>query len=277
MAYKDVLVPVIALAEDEAALTAAGEIAAQFAAKPVALIVSVSLGSAFHDQPEPLSAVLRDIAKGSASHAGQERQRIVEWLKHAPHDFDLRDLTIEGAVLQDEIVAHARLADLVVTVHAEGHGRARQALLEDVLFKSGRPALIVPQRAHERAWKRILIGWNAKAEAVRAVIGAMPMLQAADAVVVATVDAVPTAAGHAQGPGRDLAAHLARHGVRAEVRNLDSMGRTDAKALYDEALAVDADLIVLGAYGHSRAQELVFGGVTRELLTRSPIPLFMAH
>jgi nucleotide-binding universal stress UspA family protein len=112
---------------------------------------------------------------------------------------------------------------------------------------------------------------------VRAITGSAPLLQAASKVVIATVDATPSPGGHAERPGHELRGYLALHGVTAEVRNVDGLGRTHAKALQDTAIDIDADLMVIGAYGHSRAREIVFGGVTRELLTNGELPLLMAH
>jgi nucleotide-binding universal stress UspA family protein len=277
MGYRDILSPVIALGEDEAALTAAGEIAAACGAQATALIVAVHLGSEYADKVRPLSDVLLDAASGARSHAALSRREIVAWLEKSPHDFDVRDLTIENAVDEDQVVAHARMADLVVLARGPEHATARRALIADVLFKSGRPLLLAPRRTKQRRWDRFVVGWNASANAVRAIAGAMPLLQKASQVVIATVDAVPSAAGHGEAPGRELASHLARHGVRADVHNLDGLGRTAERVLCDEAMAVDADALVIGAYGHSRAQEFVFGGVTRELLASAPVPLLLAH
>jgi len=278
MTYRDILAPVIGLKEDEAALIAAGEIAGRFQARATALVVAVHIGSNYASTIQPLSAVLVDIAAGSRSHAAARRQEIVAWLEKSPHDFDVRDLTIENAVDEDQVVAHARMADLIVLARGPAHARARRALIEDVLFKSGRPILFVPEQpSKDRRWDRLVIGWNASANAVRAVVGAMALLRKASQVVIATVDALPSPAGHGEAPGRELAAHLARHGVCAEVRNLDGLGRSQAKALCDEAVAIDADALVMGAYGHSRAEEFVFGGVTRELLASAPVPLLLAH
>jgi nucleotide-binding universal stress UspA family protein len=277
MSYKEVLAPVITLEEDEAALAAAGEVAHKFGGRAIALNVAIHVGSAFARQ-EPLSAVLADIAKGSRSKAAQEREKIVAWISRGPHAFELRDVTVERAVNEDEIVAHARVADLTVLARTELHDVARRGLLEDVLFKSGRPVLLVPSRpVEERSWERVVIGWNATAEATHAVAAALPLLQAADAVAVATVDAKPSRSGHGEAPGHELAAHLARHGVRVDVHNVDSAGRSEGSALLDDAIAFGADAIVMGAYGHSRAREFFFGGVTRELLAQSSIPLFLAH
>lgn len=276
MAYKDVLAPVIELEQDQAALVAASEVARRFEAHAVALIVAVHLASDFQRTPHALSDVLMDVAKGSQSHAALLRVALAGWLQKAPYPFEVRDVTIEGAVHEDQVVAHARVADLVVMTRGVSGDTAHRALIEDVLFKSGRPMLLVPARPlKERTWEKIVIGWNAKAQAVRAVTAAMPMLQAAKHVVVATIDAKPSKAGHAEAPGRDLAVHLARHGVHVEVRNIDSVGRSHGRVLQDEAEGVD--LLVLGAYGHSRAQEALFGGVTRELLADAPIPLLLAH
>jgi nucleotide-binding universal stress UspA family protein len=122
-----------------------------------------------------------------------------------------------------------------------------------------------------------LVGWNASREAARAIHDALPFLVAARQVVVATVDAAPRPGGHGEAPGFDLAAHLARHGVYVELRNVDGLGRTDGRALLDEAEAIAADMIVIGAYGRSRAEEMLFGGVTRELLRDASVPVFLSH
>lgn len=278
MSYREILVPVIALDEDEAALSTAADVAAKFSAAPTALILAVHLASSYHDAEHTLSAVLEDIAKGERSHAAQLRRGLVAWLDRAPIKFEIKDLAIERAVDDDQVVAHARVTDLVVMARAAMHDRARRQVVEDVLFKSGRPVLLVPERARSpRGWDKVVIGWNAKAEAVRAIAGAMPFLRAAKQVVVATVDASPSAAGHSRSPGSEIAAYLKRHDVPAEVHNIDGLGRSEARALLDDAIALGADLIVLGAYGHSRAREFLFGGVTREVLAASSIPMLMAH
>lgn len=278
MTYKDVLAPVIALEEDEAALTVAAELAAKFEAHATALIVTVRLASEYEPKAHALSEVLADIAKGDQSHAALLAKGLRAWIERAPYPFEVREATIEDAVRYDHILTHARVSDLIVLAQSTGHDRARRALVEDILLKSGRPLLLVPAgKPKARTWKRIAVGWNAKATAVRAISAAMPMLKNAAQVSIITVDAKPTGAGHSPAPGHDIALHLARHGVRAEVRNVDSTGRSDSKALLDEVLAVDADALVLGAYGHARAQEFVFGGVTRDLLANAPLPLLMMH
>lgn len=278
MSYKDIIAPVIALAEDESALVAAGEVASLFDARAAVLVVAVHLASSYADEPHTLSEVLEDIAAGSRSAAALERAKIVAWLSGRPHDFEVRDVQVEGAVYQGQAEAHVRVADLVIMSRAQTHQRARRALIERVLFRAGRPLLLTPASpARERRWERFVIGWNAKAEAMRAVSAALPLLKQAREVIVATVDAKPNEGGHANAPGHELAHHLAKHDVRVDVRNLDSMGREVEAALLAEVAALDADALVLGAYGHSRAQEFLFGGVTRALLAEAPVPLLLCH
>lgn len=278
MSYVDILAPVIDLEHDEAALVAAGELAALTGARVAALMVSVHLASAYAENERPLSELLADIAAGSHSQAAQERDRVRAWLAETKREFELREVSIERAVEDNAVVANARAADLIVMTRPQPQGRARRALIERVLFKSGRPILLTPNGAPvERTWRRIVIGWNAKAQAVRSIAAAMPLLKAAEDVAIATVDAKPSISGHGEGPGREIAAHLARHGVNVTVRNLDSLGRSDARVLLDETVAFGADMLVLGAFGHSRAQEMIFGGVTKEVLSDAQTPLFLMH
>lgn len=274
MSYKEILVPVISLQSDLAALNAGATLAHAFDTHATALIVSVDLASAFASADSTFSEIALDIAKGSHSRAAVEREKILGWLGRAPHAFEVRDVTIEDAVNSNEVLAHARMSDLTLMVR---DGRAHRALLERVLFHSGRPLLLLPKNHERLGWDRILIGWNAKTQATRAVTAALPLLKLAGAVVVATIDASPSRSGHGEAPGRDLAAHLASHDVRVEVRNLDSMGRDHARVLLDEAAGFAADIVVIGAYGHSRAREMLFGGVTREVLASADVPLLMAH
>lgn len=276
MSYRDILAAVFALEADRPALELAGALAGRFGAHATALIVAVNVGSRFAEKDAPLSEVLADIAKGPHSAAAEERERLVAWLEASSHDFEVRDLTVEGAVSNKEMIAQARLADLVVMARASQQARARRSLMEHILFQARSPLLLTSDGA-PKEWRRVMIAWNAKSEAMRAVRAALPLLQKAEMVTIVTVDALPTASGHGEAPGRELAAHLARRGVAVEVRNADGMDRGDSRSLLEEAVNCAADLMVLGAYGHSRAQEFLFGGVTHDLLEAAPLPLLMAH
>jgi nucleotide-binding universal stress UspA family protein len=274
----DVLVPIITLESDETALRTGAALAAQFGGGATAFIVGVGIGSAYADVESPLSEALLDLAAGAKSAAARERAAITNWIARHQPDIGLRAVTVESAATHDAIVGHARMADLVVMRASGKHGRARRELIEDVLFKSGRPLLLLPASfKRKRDWNRVLIAWNASTQAMRAIVGALPLLRAATQVRIVTIDAAPSEAGHGEAPGHELAAYLARRRVSAEIANLDGLGRDPAQRLEEAALDFDADMIVMGGYGHSRAREFVLGGVTRELLGGSRFPLLLAH
>lgn len=145
------------------------------------------------------------------------------------------------------------------------------------LFQSGRPLLLTPPDWSGRALgKRIMVAWNATREAARALADAEPFLREADTVSVVAVDASPAYKGDTFA-GYDVSTHLARHGLNVWLRQVDSFGRTADQALLDEARDLDADMIVMGGYGHSRLRELMLGGVTREITKHAPVPVLLSH
>jgi nucleotide-binding universal stress UspA family protein len=122
----------------------------------------------------------------------------------------------------------------------------------------------------------IVVGWNASMEASRAIAGTLSLLKGAGSVLLALVNPEEMRERHGEQPGADLATYLARHGVRVEVvRERSEAGA--AAALLGLAQDAGADLVVAGAYGHSRYREWIAGGVTRSLLERMTVALLMAH
>jgi nucleotide-binding universal stress UspA family protein len=172
------------------------------------------------------------------------------------------------------VAKHAMHAD--ITVLASSTDASLEAAFEGALFKSGRPLLLVPMDERPATiGKRIAVAWKAKREAARALADAEPFLREADQITVVTVDAQFD--GYGEGPGRDICTYLAHKGFSVELRNVDGMGRPAELALMDEARALEADLMVMGGYGHSRLREFVFGGVTRALSRSATMPVLMSH
>ena len=154
----------------------------------------------------------------------------------------------------------------------------QQIFLQAALFGAGRPVLVVPpDREAGPLGRQVLIAWDAGREAARAVSDALPMMENAELVGVVTIDAAPSVSRHGDLPGGNISTHLARHGLEVELRNVASADRPEAQVLLDEAMNVSADLIVMGAYGHSRLQEMVFGGMTREILVSAKVPVLLSH
>ena len=129
-----------------------------------------------------------------------------------------------------------------------------------------------------RIGSRVLVAWNARREAARAVRDALPILRKAASVTVLVVNPEKWAISpHGEQPGADIALYLARHGVTVQVEVADSEDAKVCDVVRASAQKVGADLVVMGAYGHSRTLELILGGVTRDMLRDMTIPVFMSH
>ena len=178
-----------------------------------------------------------------------------------------------------EVGVHAYYADLVVIARPESAGQTASppGLAESLVMSSGRPIIVFPPRGTVSRINRILVAWNATRESIRAVADAMPLLVKAKAVEVLVVDHQRRPEGHGQEPGADIARHLARHGARVEVLRLSSDGKDVGRLLLSQAAAFGADLLVMGAYGHTQLREWIFGGVTRTVLYQEDLPVLMSR
>src|SRR6266478_748265 len=152
-----------------------------------------------------------------------------------------------------DVGEHAHYADLAVVARPDPAGLTASppGLIESLVVTSGRPIIMFPPRGTVSRVRRILVGWNARRESIRAVADALPLLVGAEAVEVLVIDHERHPAGHGQEPGADIARHLARHGVHVEVQRLSSDGEEVGRLLLSQAAAFRADLVVMGAYGQS--------------------------
>lgn len=183
------------------------------------------------------------------------------------------------AAVDDVVGRRARYTDLVVVgPDLLASEVLRSKVVEGALFASGRPVLLLPEtsRATLRP-RRVAVAWDSSLEATRAAREALDMLVAADDVRLVLVDPVAGESGQGAEPGADAAAYLARHGVKVAVDRLPSSGQSVAAVLARHAADMNADLMVMGAYGHSRLRERIFGGVTRSMLEAPPLPILLAR
>jgi nucleotide-binding universal stress UspA family protein len=150
--------------------------------------------------------------------------------------------------------------------------------LEAALIDSGRPVLAIPYAGNfESIGQRVLVGWNASREASRAVHDALPLLAKAESTCVFLANPKRGLAAHGEEPGADIARHLARHGLKVEVAKTVADDVADSALLLNHASDMGADLLVMGAYGHSRLREFILGGVTRSLLREMTVPVLLSH
>ena len=181
----------------------------------------------------------------------------------------------------DLAALHARYADLAVMTMATDVVRDSAIIrnfFTSLLLKSGRPVLLVPPSHAWRRVKHVVVAWQPKREAARALHDALPFLLAAESVDVLEVGEVFGEDGDGQQPGADIATHLARHGLKVRVIVHPRTGESVALQLTRHAQDTGAELIVAGGYGHSRLREWVLGGVTRELSDGScSVPILFSH
>lgn len=167
----------------------------------------------------------------------------------------------------------SRFADLLVLALPErGSPSTLLEAVDTAMFESGRPVVFIPANVPSAIGNRIMLAWNGSTQAALAVSAALPLLHLA-----AQVDIVQIGDIGKDAPSSDLALYLALHGIKSSVHAIDFGVRDIGGALIDAAERCDCDLIVMGAYGHSRLRERILGGATRDMLANSSWPILMRH
>ncbi len=178
------------------------------------------------------------------------------------------------------VAMRTRFADLAILPTPYGENTSQleaEGILEGALFGGQSAVLILPENAEMKASpERAIIAWNESAEAMNAVRAALPLLKKASAVRVTVID--PPRHGHERSdPGGPLSVFLARHGIKVEIDVLGKSLPRVSDVLLRHAADKNADLVVMGAYGHSRFREAILGGATRDMLEEAKLPVFMKH
>jgi len=209
----------------------------------------------------------------------QQRKEFSQYLTDQGASADVRAVCGEATALRNT-VARAGLTCDAVLVGTDLREDAR--LFEDIvhaaLFDSAAPVLLNisnPQAA--LAPQSVFVAWKAGLPATRAIRAALPSLRAAREVTVALFDPVSISAYDGENPGTDVAAWLTHQGCRVAVQQYASGGEEIATAIVKRAKETGAELIVMGAYDHSRLREKVFGGTTRSLIEQSAFPVLLSH
>jgi nucleotide-binding universal stress UspA family protein len=282
MAYKTLLTVATRAERCELAITGAAAIATAHDAHLDILALGVDVTQIGYSYVGSGAVILQ----ATLDRAEQEAKEIEKAARKALAEQDpaLR-YALEAAMTQlgalTELVAQrARFADLVVLPrpYGQGLGTEAEAVVEAALFEGHAPVLILPDSGagHAAAPRRVVIAWNQSAEAMAAVRKALPILKQADLVSITVIDPPQTGVERSD-PGGMLCQMLVRHGVKAEVtvlaRTLPRVSDVLARHVRDS----NADLLVMGAYGHSRFREAILGGATRNMLEQAEVPVLMAR
>lgn len=256
-------------------------------------IAGAELARLHADVVRPLFAFLGTSGEGGiGEYYEKERQRIhAEAEAAAAHVRSMLAPTggnLDGVIVQardmffSEVRAYgartARTSDLVIAGQPSSMDSVEAELLIGALFGGGRPCLMVPRWIKPlTCCKRVFIAWKGTPQAARAVKGALPFIRKADSVRICCANPRGEREGEDERSLNRLASYLTRHGANVEpIVNATSSGSAD-KLIMSEIESFNADLVVMGAYGHSRVRELVFGGLTEKMVRGANTPVLLAH
>ena len=231
----------------------------------------------------PASEIVEDLERADRDLDRQLRERFETFMRE-------RGVAAAGSVLPGADVAAAWRDDGVAGYEALGSlGRAYDLIvvgrplpgaavpsmsaLEAALFESGRPILIAPPAPPDKLGEVVVVAWNGSTETARTIALAMPFLSQAETVVVLSVEE-----GMVPGPsGAEIGQGLVRNGIAARTQQIRAGERSVGAAILEECAAQGADLLLKGAYTHSRLRQMIFGGATNHILGAAELPVIMAH
>ncbi|WFU27741.1 universal stress protein [Bradyrhizobium sp. CB1717] len=279
MPIKDVFLPLVgqprgpALAAIEKCVAVAADLGAR--------ITALALEEDLFVRPKVLLPDDPDAAEAKGAPGAVEMQRLLDAFTGAASRANIRAQSRSGKVAADQIAPilaeHARFSDLTL-VPVKPHDSRTEHIIETLLFESGRPLLLCPEQLVEvlrPEFENVMIAWDHSARAARAVGDAMPILQAAASVRVVTVTDDKT--DEIVQSGTSLVDHLREHGVYASFETAAGGGSSIGKVLGSWANSNAVDAIVMGAYHHSRLNEIVWGGVTKTVIGQPPCWVMISH
>ena len=276
MQYKDILVHVDSFEQSQARLEIATQVAAQHDAHLTGLYVVPNLYiPPLQDMAQLPPEYIEQQTELSDEDAKKAELIFYEIVKNA--DVDHKWRKAEGNPV-DVIRLQSRYCDLLILGQRNPNAAIQFGDLPDVLILTiGRPVLIVPYSTDIRnIGTRVMVGWDASAQAARAVHDAIPLINDAEKVDIIEIN--PNGGDeHGETPCADISLHLSRHGINVEAQSITVNDIGIADILLSRAADKGVDLFVMGAYGHSRWRELVLGGVTAHMLDHMTMPVLMAH
>ncbi len=223
-------------------------------------------------------SVMSDSIESARAEAKAHEKSAREMLNVAEINWSVQAMVAQISGISHAVGGAARFCDLVVlpTPYGKHSGEEAAVVLESAMFDGHAPVLVCPETISRIPGKRVVVAWNQSAEALAAIRAALPLLQQAEMVDVAIVD--PGRHDESESdPGIQLSTMLARHGVNVTISVLARTVARVSEVLQRHASDSDADLLVMGAYGHSRFRESILGGATRDILEDVTLPVMMAH
>ncbi|AGI66208.1 universal stress protein A family protein [Octadecabacter antarcticus 307] len=230
----------------------------------------------------PMGASLAVMGAGTGE-AQARAATLLDWaqscVKGALAPTAVQKLVVTSAGLDAAIARVVRYSDLIIASqpYGEGSTQLQTIILEAALFGTGAPVMMIPRTADDiGAFDRVMVAWDESTQALEAVRKALPVLKRADRAEIIMINP-PSHSPERSDPGGVICVMLARHGVKADVSILAKTMPLVAEVINRHAQDQAVDLIVMGAYGHSRFREALIGGATRDMLETARVPILMAH
>jgi nucleotide-binding universal stress UspA family protein len=277
MSYKTILVHLNNERRAEALLAPAIQLATRYNSHLLGLHVYAGL-------PAPpvamayMTSVPGSVVAQERKHGGETAATFARLTANAHFVAEWHEFKVPHVDLASVVMEHGRAADLIIASQTDPDWELSPLLdfPERLALESGRPVLVVPYVGrYPRIARNIVIAWKTARESARAVFDAIPLLQGAENVHI--LEIVDRGDQSTLTEGTSIAASLARHGIKPTIRTSVAPAISVGDEILSRLSDLDADMLVMGAYGHSRLRELVFGGATRHIFRHMTVPTLFTH
>ncbi|SOC10211.1 universal stress protein [Rhodobacter maris] len=279
MAYKTVLTIVTEVSQTQGQIDSAVAVARAEDAHLEVLCLGVDRTQTGYYYAGATAFVQQEVLDRAQDEARETEKAVNDRLSREDIRWSTEAVVAQIGAIATVVGLRARFADIVVMGHPYGSGRGQEleAAVEAALFEGQAPVLIVPDGQKVNLTpRRVVVAWNQSDEAMSAIREALPLLQRAQLVDITVID--PPAHGPERSdPGGQLSQWLARHGVKVEVSVLAKTLPRISDVINRHVRDSSAQMVVMGAYGHSRFREAILGGATRNMLEQAEVPILMAH
>jgi nucleotide-binding universal stress UspA family protein len=277
MTFKKILVHIDHSKATTNRVNAAIELALRFQATLAGIFVVPEYAMPSYVEAQISPAIIADINRHAFTRAREALTQFIDLANES--GLEMFSVVVEGNPVA-KLCEYAALSDLLIVgqYNNEDSADSSEGMIDQVIIESGASCLVWPNRGATRPpGNNILVTWNSSKESARAIRQSLPLLKRAGQVRVLTSDSIDSTKTGRPNLKANIVQYLREHGIQTTVRSSAARQLNIGELILAEATDMDADLIVMGGYGHSRLREIILGGATHTLLAETTIPVFMVH